>query len=141
MWSAAKQLLLTAISPPTAPSPLSQRADLTKRPSAAPDDEVEGSSVPVKPMPVGEVLAVDGHRRQFFRELVSGDLRVEVGSFVKVFLEEADPDGETLGVGMVLAVFLSPSEQEEEEVFVKVRWFSKPKELRLSKRKMYCFIE
>lgn len=127
MWSAAKQLLLTAISPPTAAS------DPPTAASAAPEHAAE-EGAGVRPVPVGEMLAVDSHRRQFFREFVSGDLRVEVGCFVKVFLEEPDPDGESLGVGVVLAIYLSPA--EEEEVCVDIRWFSKPRELRLSRRKM-----
>ena len=136
MWSAAKEFLLTTLSPHVASSH-HRDVDLNPVSSAAPDDasEEREASIHVKPVPEGELLAVDRFRRQFFRAVVCGDLRIEVGSFVKIFLEESDPDGETLGVGLVLAIFLSLADSEE-EVFAEVRWFSKPKELRLSRRKM-----
>lgn len=128
MWSAAKGLLRGVLSLPDSPVHAGSPSPPLAPSQPTEEEPREASSEP--PQPCGEVLAVVGPRR-FFGALTWRGQRVGTGSFVKVFLEDSDPDGEALGVGVVLTIH-----EADDDVLLEVRWFSKPKELRLSKRKM-----
>ena len=98
------------------------------------------------PSPAGESVHVNEAGDVFYKAPRMSGLEVEVGAAVKLEMDSADPDGERFGVALLCAIWTSSSQtdnkeeeegdEEEEELLIEVNWFSKPKETRLSKKKM-----
>ena len=99
-----------------------------------------------RPSPAGESVHVNEAGDVFYKAPRMSGLEVEVGAAVKLEMDSADPDGERFGVALLCAIWTSSSQtdnkeeeegdEEEEELLIEVNWFSKPKETRLSKKKM-----
>jgi hypothetical protein len=84
--------------------------------------------------PIGEAIYIDDKENTFYQSLMWKGFTVVIGAYIKVQLAHPDPDGETLGVALVTAIFFDNT--NDRELFLEVKWFSKPKELELSKKKL-----
>jgi hypothetical protein len=95
---------------------------------------------------VGEAAPSSGGRNLYVPSMRCQDFLVKAGSFIKVNMEDADADGEVLGVCAVLAISAPAagaeeadaggSEEDEEETMLYVKWFAKPSEICMSKKKL-----
>jgi hypothetical protein len=86
-----------------------------------------------EPIPIGDPLLVDGEGRKFYTSLTHRGFAVAVGSHVKIRLEDPDEDKELLAVAVVVALFRDAS---DDELMGEVKWFGKPKELRMPKARL-----
>jgi len=89
------------------------------------DDEIECSGG--EPVHIGE----DGTK--YYTEILVHDLRVALGDFVRVNLDEPDEAGEMFAFAQVLAFY----EDDSQFMFAEVRWFAKPEEVCAIRKKRF----
>lgn len=80
---------------------------------------------------IGDVVFSDSKNRQFYQSCQLSNLTVAVGDCARVTIERKHSyDEELFGFAQVLAIY----EDADHEMFVEVRWFEVPSDLRKQER-------
>jgi hypothetical protein len=92
-------------------------------------DEVDENLIPCDGL--GDILYTDDEGRKFYTAFQTCDLVVKHGDCVRVKLEsESDDLGDSYSFGQVLAIF----EDQDQEIWIEVRWFLLPDNLTNQKK-------